>query len=96
MKREYRQSSFWCRSLRPAPFVYQGICELFEMYLVHVFAAFSDDSLADMLESEGAEVSMTSQACFVGGTKVDLQRCTLFEPDAMSFVGHLHGADPYL
>ncbi|BDA42201.1 probable Syndetin [Coccomyxa sp. Obi] len=43
------------RSLRPAPFVYRGLCELFEMYLVHVFVAFSDLSLADMLEADSPE-----------------------------------------
>ncbi|EIE20688.1 hypothetical protein COCSUDRAFT_57256 [Coccomyxa subellipsoidea C-169] len=43
------------RSLRPAPFVYRGMCELFDMYLVHVYVAFSDVSLADMLDSEAAE-----------------------------------------
>jgi hypothetical protein len=50
-----------CRSLRPAPFVYRGMCELFEMFLVHVFVAFSDVSLADLLDSEAAEVSPMQQ-----------------------------------
>ncbi|KAK9901648.1 hypothetical protein WJX75_006561 [Coccomyxa subellipsoidea] len=45
------------RSLRPAPFVYRGMCELFEMFLVHVFVAFSDVSLADLLDSEAAEMA---------------------------------------
>lgn len=46
----------FCSSLQPAPFVYQGICELFEMYLVHVFAAFADVSLSTILNSVTAEV----------------------------------------
>ena len=46
-----------CRCLQPAPFVYQGICELFEMYLVHVFAAFADVSLSTILNPVTAEVS---------------------------------------
>ena len=44
------------RCLQPAPFVYQGICELFEMYLVHVFASFADVSLAGIAESATSEV----------------------------------------
>ena len=45
-----------CRCLQPAPFVYKGICELFEMYLVHVFAAFADVSLSTILNPVAAEV----------------------------------------
>ena len=48
-----------CRCLQPAQFVYQGICELFEMYLVHVFAAFADVSLSMILNPAAAEVRRT-------------------------------------
>lgn len=45
-----------CRALQPAPFVYAGICDLFELYMVHVFIAFSDTSLASIMAPESAEV----------------------------------------
>ena len=45
------------RALRPAQFVYTGVCELFELYLVHVFAAFSDLSLAAILDPTSPQVS---------------------------------------
>jgi hypothetical protein len=48
---------YWaCRALQPAPFVQAGICDLFELYMVHVFVAFSDTSLASIMAPETAEV----------------------------------------
>ena len=52
------QASAKCvhRALRPAPFIYTGICDLFELYLVHVFVAFSDVSLGSILQPERSMV----------------------------------------
>jgi hypothetical protein len=42
--------------------VYQGICELFEIYLVHVFIAFSDVSLAELLDSDSPDLVSSDSA----------------------------------
>ncbi len=35
--------------LQPAPYVYDGLCELFELFLVHVFASFSGVRLTELV-----------------------------------------------
>lgn len=35
--------------LQPAPYVYDGLCELFELFLVHVFASFSGVRLTELI-----------------------------------------------
>eukprot|EP00891_Asterochloris_glomerata_P005698 jgi/Astpho2/5698/fgenesh1_pg.00079_%23_105_t len=37
------------RMLQPAAYVYRGICEMFEMYLLETFNTFSDVSIADLV-----------------------------------------------
>lgn len=41
-----------CRILRPAPFVYQGMCQLFEMFFLTVFNTFSEVSVADLMKEQ--------------------------------------------
>ena len=38
-----------CRVLKPAPYVLQGLFEVFEMHLVHTYATFADVPLAALL-----------------------------------------------
>ena len=53
-----------CRILRPAPFVYQGMCQLFEMFFVTVFNTFSEVRVADLLKEQALTVcSPQPQAC---------------------------------
>ncbi|KAL3152495.1 hypothetical protein ABBQ32_001530 [Trebouxia sp. C0010 RCD-2024] len=40
------------RILRPAPFAYRGMCELFEMFLLMTFNTFSEVSLTDLLNEQ--------------------------------------------
>lgn len=46
------------RLLRPATFVWTGVCELFELQLLSTFVAFGGVSLAD-LDSEKPKVRMS-------------------------------------
>ena len=49
------------RLLQPAPFVYEGLCQLFELFLLHVFADFAGVRLADLI-SDRALVRVRSFA----------------------------------
>lgn len=44
------------RILRPAPFAYRGMCELFEMFLLMTFNTFSEVSLTDLLNEQLPQV----------------------------------------
>ena len=46
-----------CRMLQPAAYVYRGICEMFEMYLLETFNTFSDVSIADLVHEAAPQVS---------------------------------------
>ena len=48
-----------CRVLKPAPYVLQGLFEMYEMNLVHTYASFADVPLAALLD----EAPMPDQAC---------------------------------
>jgi len=41
-----------CRILRPAPFAYHGMCDLFEMFMLIAFNTFSEVSIADLLDEQ--------------------------------------------
>ncbi|KAA6428997.1 MAG: hypothetical protein FRX49_01107 [Trebouxia sp. A1-2] len=41
------------RILRPAPFAYRGMCDLFEMFMLITFNTFSEVSIADLLDEQG-------------------------------------------
>ena len=45
-----------CRILRPAPFAYRGMCELFEMFLLMTFNTFSEVSIACLLDEQLPQV----------------------------------------
>ena len=47
---------YTCRILRPAPFAYHGMCELFEMFLLVTFNTFSEVSIADLLDEQLPQV----------------------------------------
>ena len=44
------------RMLQPAAYVYRGICEMFEMYLLETFNTFSDVSIADLVHEAAPQV----------------------------------------
>lgn len=50
-------SELMCRILRPAPFAYRGMCQLFEMFLLMTFNTFSEVSIADLLEEQLPQVT---------------------------------------
>ena len=37
-----------CRVLQPAPYVFGGLCQLFELLLLHIFATFAGASLVEL------------------------------------------------
>ena len=90
---DYKKACSLCRSLRPAPFVYRGMCELFDMYLVHVYVAFSDVSLADMLDSEAAEVSVSCAIiiAFINPMQILNALCASAQSSWVSVLAHSLG-----
>lgn len=38
--------------MRPAPFAYHGMCDLFEMFMLITFNTFSEVSIADLLDEQ--------------------------------------------
>ena len=57
-----------CRPLRSAaPSIFAGLCELFELYMLHVFIAFSDISITE-LQQQGSGAAAAAGGALLGGS----------------------------